>query len=105
MEERYEEMARMREHVMKELDKNGDKLVSLEEFMEYTKSEDFNKDEGWDVSFIEYLLVITVQVTDQSLLENFSQMLFCGGFLFNQSFVGSKLVNVDILMNVLVNHS
>lgn len=49
MEERYEEMARMREHVMKELDKDGDKLVSMDEFMQYTRSDEFNKDEGWDV--------------------------------------------------------
>lgn len=49
MEERYEEMSRMREHVMKELDKDGDKLVSMDEFMQYTKSDEFNKDEGWDV--------------------------------------------------------
>lgn len=33
MEERYEEMSRMREYVMKELDKDGDKLVSMDEFM------------------------------------------------------------------------
>ena len=52
MEERYEEMARMREHVMKELDKDGDKLVSMDEFMQYTRSDEFNKDEGWDVSHV-----------------------------------------------------
>lgn len=49
MEERYEEMSRMREYVMKELDKDGDKLVSMDEFMQYIKSDEFNKDEGWDV--------------------------------------------------------
>lgn len=52
MEERYEEMSRMREHVMKELDKDGDKLVSMDEFLQYTRSDEFNKDEGWDVSAI-----------------------------------------------------
>lgn len=50
MNERYEEMNRMREHVMNELDKDKDKLVSKEEFLQYTASNDFNKDEPWDVS-------------------------------------------------------
>ncbi|XP_069132243.1 nucleobindin-2-like isoform X2 [Argopecten irradians] len=48
MNERYEEMARMREHVVNEIDSNKDKLVSLEEFMKYTHGEDFKKDEGWE---------------------------------------------------------
>lgn len=47
MTERYEEMNRMREHVMNEVDKNKDKMISLEEFLESTKSEEFKKDEGW----------------------------------------------------------
>lgn len=49
MVERYEEMNRMREHVMKEVDKNQDRLISLEEFLESTRQSDFKKDEGWDV--------------------------------------------------------
>lgn len=61
MEERYEEMSRMREHVMKELDKDGDKLVSMDEFMQYTKSDEFNKDEGWDVRA--FLLQSSVSVS------------------------------------------
>ena len=61
MEERYEEMSRMREHVLTELDKDKDKLISVKEFMEYTKTEEFNKDEGWDVS----LVVPAAQSTDQ----------------------------------------
>ncbi|CAC5390588.1 unnamed protein product [Mytilus coruscus] len=48
MDERYEEMNRMREHVMNELDKDKDKLVSKEEFLQYTASNDFQKDEPWD---------------------------------------------------------
>jgi len=31
--ELYEEMSRMREHVMKEIDRNGDGLLSLNEFL------------------------------------------------------------------------
>ena len=50
MMERYEEMNRMREHVMNEVDKNHDKLISLEEFLDSTKTADFKKDDGWDVS-------------------------------------------------------
>jgi len=50
MMERFEEMNRMREHVMNEVDKNHDKLISLEEFLESTKTSDFKNDEGWDVS-------------------------------------------------------
>jgi len=49
MVERYEEMNRMREHVMKEMDKNQDRLISLDEFLDSTKLSDFKKDEGWDV--------------------------------------------------------
>jgi nucleobindin len=52
MMERFEEMNRMREHVMNEVDKNHDKLISLEEFLESTKNADFKKDEGWDVSML-----------------------------------------------------
>ena len=36
-----EERRRMREHVVKEVDKNGDSLVSLEEFLTYTNTEQF----------------------------------------------------------------
>ena len=49
MVERYEEMNRMREHVMKEVDKNQDRLISLDEFLDSTRQSDFKKDEGWEV--------------------------------------------------------
>lgn len=45
--EREEEMNRMREHVLTEIDKNKDKLVSLEEFLEATKQKEFEKNEDW----------------------------------------------------------
>ncbi|KAJ8299102.1 hypothetical protein KUTeg_023162 [Tegillarca granosa] len=48
MEERYEEMNRMREHVMKEIDLNHDGMVSEQEFLDYSHNKDFEKDEGWD---------------------------------------------------------
>jgi len=49
MVERYEEMNRMREHIMNEVDTNKDKLISLQEFLDSTKQSDFKKDEGWEV--------------------------------------------------------
>merc|ERR1719278_2027057 len=49
MVERAEESERMREHVMKETDKNNDRMISFDEFMDQTKKEEFNKhDETWD---------------------------------------------------------
>ncbi|PAV57299.1 hypothetical protein WR25_23263 [Diploscapter pachys] len=46
--ERMEEMYRMREHVSKQMDKNGDRLISLEEFLHDTEAQaDDGKDEGW----------------------------------------------------------
>ena len=52
MMERYEEMNRMREHVMKEVDKDKDAMISFREFVDSTNQKDFEKDEGWDVSII-----------------------------------------------------
>lgn len=46
MNERAEEMERMREHVMKEVDTNGDRMVSLDELIAQTKREEFNRDPG-----------------------------------------------------------
>lgn len=42
-----EEMYRMREHVTNQIDKNGDRLISLQEFMQDTEAQTPNKDEGW----------------------------------------------------------
>lgn len=47
MRERYEDMARMREHVFGELDGDKDRLISMGEFLNYTASQEFQKDEGW----------------------------------------------------------
>lgn len=43
MREMEEERARMREHVMKEVDQNTDGAISLQEFMDYTNSMEFVK--------------------------------------------------------------
>ncbi|XP_067939054.1 nucleobindin-2-like isoform X1 [Watersipora subatra] len=47
MVERDEEMNRMREHVFGEIDTDRDGFVSLAEFIESTKSEDFDNDDAW----------------------------------------------------------
>lgn len=43
MMEMDEELLRMREHLFEEVDKNNDKMISLQEFLDYTKTEDFEK--------------------------------------------------------------
>lgn len=48
MVEMEEERLRMREHVMKEIDANKDRLVSLDEFMMSTKRDDFKEKEEWE---------------------------------------------------------
>ncbi|XP_012279322.1 nucleobindin-2 isoform X2 [Orussus abietinus] len=48
LRERVEEMERMREHVFKEADINGDGLISWLEFLEQTKKPEFQKDPGWE---------------------------------------------------------
>lgn len=45
--EREEEMNRMREHVFKEMDKNQDKMISMEEFINETQDKDFDENEEW----------------------------------------------------------
>ncbi|CAJ0610220.1 unnamed protein product [Cylicocyclus nassatus] len=45
--ERMEEMYRMREHVTKQMDKNGDRLISLEEFLQDTEAQTPDDDPGW----------------------------------------------------------
>lgn len=45
MEEEYE---RMREHIYKEIDADHDGLISLQEFLEYSKKPDFRQDHGWE---------------------------------------------------------
>lgn len=51
MREAQEEINRMREHVFKEADLDGNHVLDQNEFEALTKKEEFNKDEGWKVSF------------------------------------------------------
>jgi len=51
MREMEEERLRMREHVMKNVDTNQDRLVTLEEFLASTQRKDFgDTGEGWEAS-------------------------------------------------------
>ena len=43
-------MNRMREHVMNEIDKDKDRMVSLQEFIVATQQKEFDKNEEWKVS-------------------------------------------------------
>ncbi|GMR61059.1 hypothetical protein PMAYCL1PPCAC_31254, partial [Pristionchus mayeri] len=46
--EKFEEMNRMREHVVRQMDKNNDRMISLEEFMQDSEAQTPNKDQGWE---------------------------------------------------------
>uniref|UniRef100_A0A1A7YT79 Nucleobindin-1 n=1 Tax=Iconisemion striatum TaxID=60296 RepID=A0A1A7YT79_9TELE len=48
MMEMEEERLRMREHVMKNVDTNKDRLVSLEEFLKSTEKREFNNPKEWE---------------------------------------------------------
>jgi hypothetical protein len=48
--EREEEMNRMRENFDLRIDTDKDGVVSLLEFITYSKSSDFHKNEDWKVS-------------------------------------------------------
>jgi len=46
--EREEEMERMREHVFKESDIDGNRMISYDEFLAETQRDEYEKDPGWD---------------------------------------------------------
>ncbi|XP_038608148.1 nucleobindin-1 [Tachyglossus aculeatus] len=48
MREMEEERLRMREHVMKNVDTNHDRLVTLDEFLSSTQRKEFAEAEGWE---------------------------------------------------------
>ncbi|XP_038663984.1 nucleobindin-2-like isoform X1 [Scyliorhinus canicula] len=48
MVEMEEERLRMREHVMKEIDSNKDRLISLDEFLRATEKKEFVNAENWE---------------------------------------------------------
>jgi hypothetical protein len=50
--EKQEEMDRMRAHVMKEFDKNDDRMLSFDEFQRGINGTGAKNDQGWKVSDI-----------------------------------------------------
>lgn len=71
-QERNEEMERMREHVLKNMDTDKDGLVSFDEFIKETKDEEFAKDDEWKP------LTEEDQYTDEEYKE-YERMLAEGG--------------------------
>ncbi len=47
--EREEEMNRMREHVMNEIDRDKNRMVSLQEFIDSTQQKEYKENEEWKV--------------------------------------------------------
>lgn len=47
LRERAEEMERMREYVFQEVDANRDGFIDFNEFVEQTKKQQFQQDDGW----------------------------------------------------------
>jgi len=47
--EKQEEMDRMRQHVMKEFDKNSDRMLSFDEFELGINGSEAKNDQGWQV--------------------------------------------------------
>nr|XP_026690436.1 nucleobindin-2-like [Ciona intestinalis] len=61
-----EERTRMREHVMKEVDKNNDGLITLEEFLKYSDTPEFaNPDENSYKTIDQMLLEHTLYTQDE----------------------------------------
>ncbi|XP_074873856.1 nucleobindin-1 [Carettochelys insculpta] len=68
MLEMEEERLRMREHVMKNVDLNQDRLVTLEEFLKSTEKKEFNEAGGWET-------VDETQVYSEAELQRFEAEL------------------------------
>ena len=46
-----EEVAQMREHVIRHVDKDGDGVIQLNEFIEYANGNEFDHEDPWDAAF------------------------------------------------------
>ncbi|XP_053307650.1 nucleobindin-1 isoform X2 [Spea bombifrons] len=77
MVEMEEERLRMREHVMKNVDVNHDRLVTLEEFLKSTERKDFNEPGGWET-------VDETQIYTEEELRKFEQELAAQEAALNQ---------------------
>jgi len=58
--EKQEEMDRMRQHVMKEFDKNNDRMLSFDEFEHGINGTEAKNDQGWKVRYSNSLLCIKI---------------------------------------------
>ncbi|XP_078452906.1 nucleobindin-2-like isoform X1 [Lampetra planeri] len=76
MQEMEEERVRMREHVMNEVDKNADRLVSMDEFLQSTQTKEFTEPEGWaqTVDEMEVYTEEELQHFEHKLMEEESQL-------------------------------
>ncbi|KAG8433996.1 hypothetical protein GDO86_012379 [Hymenochirus boettgeri] len=77
MVEMEEERLRMREHVMKNVDSNHDRLVTLEEFLKSTERKEFNEAGGWET-------VDETQIYTEEELRRFEQELVAQEVALNQ---------------------
>uniref|UniRef100_A0A5G3HHG9 Nucleobindin-1 n=1 Tax=Xenopus tropicalis TaxID=8364 RepID=A0A5G3HHG9_XENTR len=77
MVEMEEERLRMREHVMKNVDANHDRLVTLDEFLKSTERKEFNEADGWET-------VDETQVYTEEELRKFEQELSAQETALNQ---------------------
>ncbi|XP_056398177.1 nucleobindin-1-like isoform X1 [Hyla sarda] len=77
MVEMEEERLRMREHVMKNVDANHDRLVTLEEFLKSTERREFNEAGGWET-------VDESQIYTEEELRKFEQELVAQETALNQ---------------------
>lgn len=77
MVEMEEERLRMREHVMKNVDTNQDRLVTLEEFLKSTEKKEFNEAGGWET-------VDESQIYTEEELRRFEQELAAQEAALNQ---------------------
>ncbi|XP_053121060.1 nucleobindin-1 [Hemicordylus capensis] len=68
MLEMEEERLRMREHVMRNVDLNKDRLVTLDEFLKSTQKKEFNEADGWET-------VEETQVYSEAELQRFEAEL------------------------------
>ncbi|XP_061448159.1 nucleobindin-1 isoform X2 [Rhineura floridana] len=68
MLEMEEERLRMREHVMKNVDLNKDRLVTLDEFLKSTQKKEFNEVNGWET-------VEELQIYSEAELQRFEAEL------------------------------
>ncbi|MEE6482793.1 hypothetical protein FKM82_013342 [Ascaphus truei] len=89
MVEMEEERLRMREHVMKNVDTDHDRLVTLNEFLKSTERKDFNEADGWET-------VDETQPYSEEELRKFEQDLAAQEVALNQRAEGLRREHEDL---------